>query len=206
MVIKPQKEQRMMTPVTPESHDLDEIYELNRLFLGFLRDRAPDPIDCVDLAPQTLRLLGTVAPPMLESAALVPRALFQLQLDADDGPDFVERRVRRPAEQAAHALQLTLLHSAWNLSRRSGYKARFFLGMTMAQLRRLRVMPLSKLPELAASPGLIGCAFGGAHWLWHGLLTETRPELKRHLLLMVLQPEAAPVPTVRPTVRRHAVS
>jgi hypothetical protein len=187
-----------MIPTAPEPHDLDEIYELNRLFLGFLRERAPDRVECLDLAPQTARLLGKAAPPMLESAALVPRALFRLRLEVDDGPRVRERH-GGSAEQAAHALQLTLLHSAWNLSRRSGYKARLFLGLSLAQLRHLRAMPLSKLPSLAARPGLIGCAFGGAHWLWRGLLTETRPELKRQLLLIMLQPEVA-----QPSAARHA--
>ena len=195
-----------MIPVTPESHDLDEIYELNRLFLGFLRERARQRVDCLDLAPPTARLLGSVGTPMLESAAQVPRALFRLRLEAPTDWETGRGPRADAPERAAHALQLTLLHSTWNLSRRSGYKARLFLGVSLGQLRRLRVTPLSNLPAIAGRPGLVGCAFSGAQWLWRGLLTETRPEHKRQLLLMVLQPQVTYAPIAGRPSRREAIS
>jgi hypothetical protein len=192
-----------MTAAASLTSELDEIAELNRLFLSHLRDRAGKGLDCLDLAPSAARLLTRVPGMRLESAALFPRALFRLHLRWADEP--------APAEQgessapAAHALQLTLLMSAWNLSRHSAYKAKLFLGLTAQQLRRLRVTPLSRLPAMASGRGLVGCAFSDDEWLWRELLTETRPEFKRQLLLMVLQPRVPEGWTMKRPTRRTMI-
>lgn len=192
-----------MTAAPSLTPELDEIHELNRLFLYHLRDRAGKGLDCLDLAPSAARLLTSVPIPRLDSAASFPRALFRLHLRCAEESGPAERGAS--TVPAVHALQLTLLMSAWNLSRHSGYKARLFLGLTGQQLRRLRVTPLSRLPILASGSGLIGCAFNDAEWLWRELLTQTRPELKRQLLLMVLQPRVPQGWTMKRPARRTMI-
>jgi hypothetical protein len=82
------------------------------------------------------------------------------------------------------------------MSRQSPYAARLFLGLEEQDLRALRATTLSELPRLSASGQLLTCAFPDSVRLWQKLLTETRPESRRQLLLIGLQPRgAAPIPT-----------
>jgi hypothetical protein len=168
--------------------DLEEVRELNRLFLEFLRTRACAGEDCLGLGRRTLSLLASAAPARLDAAAEFPRALFRLRL-GQVGPVRVLDPCAEAGERLRQALQLTILHSAWNMSRRSAYGALLFLGLDDAQVRRLRMMPLSDLPAMSATSDLIGCGFLEAPWLWRELLTETRPESRRQLLLIGLQPQ-----------------
>lgn len=174
----------------PHVYELEELGELNRLFLGFLKKNAARNRDCLGLAAAAAGVLKAAPEERLASAADVPQALFRLRIDSRLVASTVEFE-RAVAEPVAYALRLTLLHSAWNMSRSSDYKARLLLGLTPQQVRALRVTPLSQLPALAHLDGLVSCAFGRSVWLWRRLLTETRPEMKRYLLLVVLQPHAA---------------
>jgi hypothetical protein len=38
---------------------------------------------------------------------------------------------------------------------------------------------------------MLRCAFADQRWFWHQLFTTTRPELRRQLTLMALQPSLA---------------
>jgi hypothetical protein len=92
------------------------------------------------------------------------------------------------------ALQLTILHSAWNIARRSRYAGRLFLGLSASEIKRLRATPLGELHGAALGNEVVGCAFANAGWLWTGILTETTPERRRQLRLLALQPNVeAPV-------------
>ncbi len=169
---------------------LEQVHELNRLFLNFLKKQAENRIDCLDMAASAVAALRSAPSKIIDVLAEFPRALFRLRLHPspslkvmDPGPAM--------ADLTRLTLHLTILHSAWHFSRRSSYEARLFFGLTRVDVSRLKATPLSELPRLAFAHDLIGCAFPDSDWLWHELLTETRPEHRRQLLLVGLQPVLA---------------
>ena len=169
-------------------NDLEEVYELNRLFLDFLCQHARAQDDCLGLDGPTVALLESLTLARLEDVAQFPRALFQLSLGRVGPPRRFDAGAS-PGERSHQSLQLTILHCAWNMSRRSNYGARLFLALEDQEVRALRTTPLSALPTLSASGELITCGFLGARWFWQQLLTETRAEFRRRLLLIGLQPD-----------------
>ena len=169
------------------SDDLEEVRELNRLFLDYVRACARAGADCLGLDRATAALLESASCERLDALAAIPRALFRLTLPRAK-PLGVMDPPANAVETSRQALQLTIAHSAWHMSRRRPYAARLFLGLDEHEIRTLRGTTLFDLPHLAASVELVGCAFPHAAWLWHKLLTETRPESLRHLLLIALQP------------------
>jgi hypothetical protein len=119
--------------------------------------------------------------------AAFPRALFHFELAAAESscvtaPELCAR------EPSSYVLNLTILHSAWSMSRHSPYAARLLLGLDEPELRALKASTLSDLQRLSMSHELVSCAFPESGRLWRKLLTETRPELRRQLLLIGLQP------------------
>jgi hypothetical protein len=58
----------------------------------------------------------------------------------------------------------------------------------LAQIALLRSLALPDLGRLAAAADVVHCAFTDQDWLWHGILTDTRPESRRQLALVALQP------------------
>ncbi len=85
-------------------------------------------------------------------------------------------------------LALTIMFCVWNTCRDSAYQARLFFGLTPREVHLLRTTALSELPRMAATSLTIECAFAESAWLWHELLTERRPEARRQLALVALQP------------------
>ena len=177
-----------MSGLTSGCNDLDEVQELNRLFLEFLQTRARASDDCLGLGRRVAGLLQTAAAARLDAMAAFPRALFRLESHQAESPPILDPGADVGA-RSRQALQLTILHSAWNMSRRNAYGARLFLGLDEAHIRRLRIMPLSELPAMSAYGGVVTCGFLEAPWLWKELLTEMRPESRRQLLLIGLQPQ-----------------
>ena len=166
--------------------DLDHIRELNRLFLSFLHTRAHERLDCLGLNEMTVATLRSASAETLERLADFPCALFRLKLDAL-GPRVADAS-RFQVDPAQLSLQSGILNGVWHLVRRSSYSARLYLAMSDAEVRLLRSMPLLDLSRLALSVDLIGCAFRESEWMWIELLTETRPEFRRCLLLVGMQP------------------
>ncbi len=62
------------------------------------------------------------------------------------------------------------------------------LGLGVSQIELLRSLSLPDLARLAAASDVVHCAFTDQDWLWHGILTDTRPESRRQLALVALQP------------------
>jgi len=166
---------------------LEQLFELNRLFLISLRNELRHGDNSYGLPPGADRLVREAGAATLENLAKYPQALFELDLESLGHSGVNDPRVLR-AEPLARALNLTLLVSAWNMSRRSGYAARLFLRLSTAEIHALRTTPLSDLPRLAQHEGLVSCAYREPAWLWCQLLTEARPEYRRRLLLLGLQP------------------
>jgi hypothetical protein len=183
---------------SPDNHEeLDEIHELNRVFLSYLKQRMEVRGDALELPAAALAALALASSAVLDRAAQFPRALFRLRFESwaswslmDPAPTAID-----PAQQA---VQLTLLISASHLSRRSAYAARLFLGLTDAEVRRLRESSIGDLHRMALSSYLVGCAFAETNWLWPELLRDSRPEHRRQLSLIALQPNVAASDAARP--------
>ena len=179
-----------MPPTAPRWDQLQQVQELNRLFLDCLQRRLRDNRDCLGLPESARQVLFRATPEMLAAIADFPRALFDLTLD-----DRATPQVRDPLpsrdDAARHALCLTILLCAWSLSRQSAYHARLLLGLEPRAIQRLRSTQLTDLQALAHVPDLVRCAFAGCDWLWNELLTEASPEARRGLALIALQPGLA---------------
>ena len=91
-------------------------------------------------------------------------------------------------------LQISLLQSAWTLCRTSGYSARLLLRLDDAAIVRFRQAELRDVLLMSVANDLLQAAFDDFDWIWQELLSESRPECRRRLLLLGLQPDLALVP------------
>jgi hypothetical protein len=188
-----------MRPSQPNHDPLQQVHELNRLFLTHLQMCLRDDLDCCGLPDVARRPLRRADAESIAAIAVFPRALFDLNLEESE-PSAVHNPLRSRADGAQHALGLTILLCAWTLSRQSTYQARLLLGLQSRAMQRLRALQLSDLQPLAHAPQLVRCAFAGRDWIWQELITETRPETRQQLALVALQPGLArgwPARTVR---------
>ena len=165
---------------------LHQVHELNRAFLGLLQSRLLDRRSCLGLPALAQATVAAATGPLLDGVAAFPHALFRLNIGArpwpacaDDVADF---------DEAEQQLCWSILFAVRHTSRHSGYQARFLFGLDPADVERLRAAPLADVQQLARVPGVLNCAFGDRQWFWHQLFTATRPELRRQLTLMALQP------------------
>jgi hypothetical protein len=165
---------------------LQQVCELNRAFLGLLQARALGERHCFGLPPPARPALRLASQPLLDAVAAFPRALFRLELVPSS------RALRGDSaachDEAEHDLTLSILHAVRHTSRHSAYQARLLFGLTPAEVAGLGALPLTDLQRLACVPGVLQCCFRDRPWFWQGLLTATRPELRRQLTLMALQP------------------
>ena len=166
---------------------LEPIHELNRSFLGFLQSRARVERDCLGLPASARPALRAADRTSLDQFAQFPRALFQLRCA---GVVDAEQELAAAGERDAryHDLALSMLWAARQTSRQSPYQAQFLLGLDVAQIELLRSLALPDLARLAAASDVVTCAFAEQEWLWMSLLTDTRPESRRQLVLIALQP------------------
>lgn len=194
MVRKAKKEQ-LMSYSGPALEAVDQIRQLNRMFLTFLRERPRIAVERFGLSSSATSLLKHASLEEIERAADFPRALFGFRLPelrapgtvADDESPAGARLVGEPER---HVLQLTLLHSAWYLCRSSGYSARLLLRLGDAEVARLRAAEMSEIVTLSQVEHLVHAAFDHLEWIWRQLLKESRPEHRRRLWLIGLQPDA----------------
>lgn len=170
---------------TIHSEALAQVHELNRLFLGSLKSRDARGLEHVRFPQSAARALKAAPDAQIESLAEFPRALFRLRI-AEEA--IVAPRRPDVDADARSILELTILFSAWSTCRDSAYEARLFFGLATRDVRRLRAAPLSELPCMASTSVRLECAFADSAWLWRELLTENRPEARRQLVLVALQP------------------
>jgi hypothetical protein len=180
-----------MRTINNNTEGLEEVCELNRLFLSFLHRNPPGTAARLGVPAGAAQALQAAGEETLSALAAFPQAMFRLELDHLAEPACAEP-ARSTLDPAHQALQLTLLVSVWNLARQSDYAARFFLGLSDAELALLRALPLSDLPRASLGTDLVRCAFTAADGWWPKLLTETASESRRRLLLIGLQPRHAP--------------
>ncbi len=180
----------MLSTIFSPADQLSQIHELNRLFLTCLYQRARSGEDCLGMPERVRILLAAADPRTLNRVAEFPRSLFDVSVHecVDDASAETGQTV---AELSCSALNMTIMYSAWNLSRTSGYYARLFLGLRTRAVDRLRRTTLRELPYLALADGAVRCAFIGSERLWRELLFDDRPEVRQRLGLVVLQPQLA---------------
>jgi hypothetical protein len=166
---------------------LEQVHELNRLFLAFLRSSARDGLDCLGLPDRARSVLLATDQDTLNVLAEFPRALFRLAFD-ESVPQQAIDPLRSRYDSERYSLSLTVLLCAWTLSRQSVYQARLLLGLGSRTMQQLRATQLRALQDLAHAPHLVLCAFPDRPWLWSQLLAETRPEGRQQLALIALQP------------------
>ena len=168
---------------------LEEVREWNRLFLVYLRDQLVRGQHPPGLPRAAARALGKASAETIERLAEFPQALFRLRLAAptEDRVMDLAQAAREP-DAARQAIQLALLVSARSLCRKSPYAARLYLRLSDAETRRLGETPFGDLPALSLMPDLVTCAYRELSWMWAELLAARKPESKRRLLLLGLQP------------------
>jgi hypothetical protein len=162
---------------------LQEVHELNRAFLGLLQARVRQQRACLELPPGVQVEMAAAAGGLLDNLACFPRALFDLKLAMR-----VQPPLRPDFDEAERELCLSTLLAARSTCRYSASQARLLFGLDAAGIERLAAAPLADLQRVACVPGTLQCAFRERTWFWHALLTATRPELRRLLTLMALQP------------------
>lgn len=166
---------------------LRQVHELNRAFLQLLQSRARQRGPCLGLPASAQAVLAGAGPPTVEAIAAFPRSLFQIR----SGGRGMRAEPVAPPDEAEHELCLLALAAARTASRSSAYHARLFFGLDSAAVEQLGSASLTTLRQLATLPGVLQCAFPECRWFWEGLFTATRPELRRQLTLMALQPAVA---------------
>jgi hypothetical protein len=165
---------------------LQQVHELNRAFLGLLQSRVRQRQSCFGLPASAHSPLASAGSSLLEAAAAFPRALFQVQVVSPERADAAVE-----LDEAEHDLCFSILFAARQTSRQSAYQARLLFGLEGADIERFRASPFAELQQLACIPRVVQCAFCERHWFWQRLFTATRPELRRQLTLMALQPRVA---------------
>jgi hypothetical protein len=175
-----------MPPTPPSLDQLQQVHELNRLFLTYLQTRVRADAECLGLPELARPILRRASGDWLAAVAEFPRALFDLKLD--ERAMQLRDPLRSRDDAARHALYLTILLCAWTLSRQSVYQARLLLALEPRTIQRLRAMQLCDLQLVAHGREVVHCAFAGRDWLWSELLTDPRPEMRQQLALIALQP------------------
>ena len=64
----------------------------------------------------------------------------------------------------------------------------FLFNLDADQVTHGASLTLPEIERLAGQPHVLRCAFRARSWLWPKLLTDVRPESRRHLSLIALQP------------------
>jgi hypothetical protein len=192
MVIPAENSPSTVLYAPPDSDQIEEIQELNLLFLIHLRVAARENANCLGLPDELAGMLRDFPMSRLESIAEFPRSLFVLDLDGFKTPSNLP--FANVLDQSRQALALTVLHSAWSMSRRRSFQARLFLRLPVSALRRLRTTSLSELPLIATSPTLLHCGFAGSESLWETLISRDESSFPRALRLIALHPDTELTP------------
>ena len=194
MVIIGEKGPTMSDSPLP-AEPLEQIHELNRLFLRSLRQRKSEALRSIGFPAGAMTALKAASPEQLDAIAEFPRALFDFVLDAQSpGAPVAQPGALDAMPITPRIVDLTIAYCAWTTSRDSAYHARLFYGLGADVIHTLRMTPISKLPWLELTRARVLCAFRDAESLWRELLVETRPEARRQLVLVALQPAFRPAP------------
>src|SRR5690606_5022282 len=129
------------SPVPAEP--LEQIHELNRLFLRSLQTRKMDGLSSAGFPAVALAALRRAGGEQLDAIAEFPRALFELVIDPPpNGESSTPHGSVDVASFASRILELTIAYCAWSASRESPYHARLFFGLGPDVIRMLRATPV----------------------------------------------------------------
>ena len=131
-------------PTMPDSplpaEPLEQIHELNRLFLRSLQPRKIESLHRIGFPAGALPALNQASPEQLDAIAEFPRALFEFVVDT--APNEASSVPNGGAPDAAgltsRILELTIAYCAWTASRESPYHARLFFGLGQDVIQMLR--------------------------------------------------------------------
>jgi hypothetical protein len=165
---------------------LQHVHELNRAFVALLQSRVLARRSCLGLPASAQAAVAAAPGSLLEGVAVFPCALFQVRLGERAWPACAEAAA--DFDDAERSLNLSILFAARQASRESPYQARLLFGLLPTDVERLRTSSLGEVQQLACAPGVLRCAFAERDWFWFQLFTATRPEQRRQLTLMALQP------------------
>jgi len=182
-----------MSHFDPPFPALEEVRQLNRLFLGFLRSRPAIAAEDFGLSRSATEPLASATLEQIDRAASFPRALFRLHLP-QESPGAVMDPLGAARDPGRRVLQLTLLQSAWHLCRSGGYAARLLLRLNDAEIKQLRNAEMQDIVLLSLAADIVRVAFDDFDGIWRELLMESRPEQRRRLLLFGLQPDPSLLP------------
>jgi hypothetical protein len=171
-------------PTTGALDQLQQVHELNQAFLGLLQSRLRQRRPCLGLPAAAHLAVASAGSSTLEAIASFPRALFHVGLGNGSARDDMPQDF----DEAEHALCFSILFAVRQTSRHSRYHARLLFGLEPVGVERLCAAALTDMQRLACEPGVLSCAFRERHWFWPQLVTATRPELRRGLTLIALQP------------------
>jgi hypothetical protein len=168
---------------------LHQVHELNRAFLGLLQSRLRERRSCLGLPALAQPAVAAADGALLEWASAFPRALFRVNFGARAWPACADDAAQ--FDEAEHHLCLSVLFVMRHTSRQSGYQARLLFGLEPPEVERLCASSLAEMQQHACAPGVLKCAFGERPWFWQRFFTAVRPEMRRQLTLMALQPSLA---------------
>ncbi len=177
-----------MTTTSRHPDWLSDLRALNRLFLDYLVTLAREARPCLGLPAHVARRLRDARPETLDRIAELPVALFRLVVMTTPVQHALPRDRH---EQIWWSLTLTILSSAWHLTRSHPFEARAFLHLSDDEAQHLRAIPVSELATLARSPTLLRCAFADGAFTWPALVRLDEIDDERMLTLIALQPAAA---------------
>ncbi|HUF73377.1 MAG TPA: hypothetical protein VMR74_10810 [Gammaproteobacteria bacterium] len=184
-----------MSTTEPSLPAIDEVRELNRLFLAFLRERPGAAAERYGLSPLATELITYATPDQIRRAASFPRALFRIHLPTPSAGSVMDP-LTLARGSGERVLELVLLHSARNLSRISGYAARLLLRLDDNAVNRLRTAEVDEIISMSLADNVVHAAFDDLAWIWRELLHEARPEYRRRLLLIGFQPDLSLQPAI----------
>jgi hypothetical protein len=173
---------------------LEIIHELNRFFLRYLHARACEGRECLGLPEELVPDIRRASAAALDRMAVIPTALFRLNLATDPPLEPSRAAPDRPLAQLRMALVLTILHSAWHMSRRRTFEARLLLRLSNEAIGRLRATPLSNIHAFAEAQNLLTCAYPSGDLTWAAIIRSTDSDVLRMMTLIALQPDAARQP------------
>lgn len=165
---------------------LDELYEINRTYLGVLALELPQRAGNIRILPPIAALLAQVNAETRESLARCPFSLFSARFhDAAYWQSQVQSAiVREPLQRylAFHPVHSELaaftdvaLFYAWHLVRSNLAAARILLGMSESTAQAMRTLPLNRIQSLAEEQAsLIGLRWADHASFWPSLLDAIR--------------------------------
>lgn len=178
------------------------VQELNWLFLSYLKhDECCGPA-AGSLSEKLRHQLKAADSALLERAARLPFALFTIEIGLQS--DLKDRSRERSVDPALQSLQITIVHTLWNLRQTHRSVLRTFFGLNELTISTLSQINLSDIPTIARSMSLVACQFPYTRWFWRSLLDINALSYRDSLDLIALQPRNSESLRQRHQISRYA--